>query len=164
MKKSRINNFYDHRLVETKQKRLYVSNMFDIVYNFFNEKAHNKTPTKFILFSGHDTTIVNVLVNILAKSYLEHKAYEAMEKSDNYYFLVPPLASSVLFEIVEVEGEDQLFARVVYNGKEIKEGFIKNVKYYEDLDLLDFNDFRNLIFSRIEKDYKNLTGCINVQR
>jgi len=36
MKKSRINNFYDHRLVETKQKRLYVSNMFDIVYNFFN--------------------------------------------------------------------------------------------------------------------------------
>ena len=156
IKKNRLNYFYSHRLEETDSKKLYVSRMFQLITNFFNNKIHNRTYEKMLVFSGHDDNIASVLANLLDKQHLLDLIYNGIKDRKDYYFVVPPLASSILIELIEVIGSKKHYIRLIYNGDEITENFIKKVNYDDELGLLDFSDFIQLLESRILVDYKTL--------
>ena len=156
IKKNRLNYFYSHRLEETDSKKLYVSRMFQLITDFFNNKIHNRTYEKMLVFSGHDDNIASVLANLLDKQHLLDLIYNGIKDRKDYYFVVPPLASSILIELIEVIGSKKHYIRLIYNGDEITENFIKKVNYDDELGLLDFSDFIQLLESRILVDYKTL--------
>ena len=155
--KAILNRLYGYRLEETKYKKLLASHMLDVLSTFFRQKTVDpNSEKKFILLSGHDSNIINVFVNIFSVDFLTKKILNSVNDKKDKAFLVPPLASSLLFELIQVNGDNDYWVRVVYNGESITDGFISNVKNYGKYYLISFKDFINLLRSRIDTSYKKM--------
>jgi hypothetical protein len=156
--KAMLNRLYGYRLRESQGKKLLASNMLDILSNFFGPKIPYPTGSLFIM-SGHDSNIINVLANILDREFLENKIQSALTNKADKNFLIPPLASSLIFELVQVGKDPKLWVRVVYNGEAIKDGFARAIRRKEKHEeFLDFEDFNKLLKERVDTDYK-LMNC-----
>jgi hypothetical protein len=104
---------------------------------------------KLLIFSGHDFTLMNVISNLFSSVTLKEKIYSSLNKKEDYLFLLPPLASSFIIELIEVKDNPKKYLRAIYNGEEIKENFAMNIEYDRKLGLLDFEQFKSLLLSRI---------------
>jgi hypothetical protein len=156
IKKNRLNYFYNHRLEESESKKLYVSKMFSLIKQFFKEKIGKLSKKDMLVFSGHDNNIADVLSNILDTQFLRDIIFKAPNSRKDYYFVVPPLASSILIELLELKTTNQNFIRVYYNGEEISRHFAHQVSYDDDLKVLSYNDFEQLLDSRISDELDSL--------
>jgi hypothetical protein len=154
--KSVLNKFWSYRLEESKEKKLLSSNIFETLFNFFQSKSKNSTKINYYLLSGFDNTIADVIGNILNPEYLRKLIHQAVDDDDLFTFLVPPVASSLLFELLQDNNNHRnLYVRIIYNGKIISGEFLKPIKLFNK-ELIELNEFMDLIHSRIEKDYDDL--------
>ena len=149
-----LNKFYNIRLKDTVKLRLMVSNIFDTLSNFFVNRINNKTIKRFYLLSGFDNTIADIISNLLSPDYLKEKIYEAVNNIDTFNFLVPPVASSVIFELLKDE-RNLNYVRIIYNGKVVNGKFLKPLNVVDN-EFIEFDGFINLVKSRIVKDYDEL--------
>ena len=161
MKKHILKRWYGSRLVDTPALKQVTSYIFKEIHKLFSRKVTNKEQRKMIIFTGHDTNIVNTLTNLLDHSYLKKKILNSLTNDKYYKFLVPPLASSIIFELHKMKGKKEYFIKVLYNGEEINKNFIRPVKVKNNR--LDYDDFMALLFSRIIKGTKNLICGKGVQ-
>ena len=154
--KAILNRLYGYRINESIPKKLLASHLILLISDFLRNRYQNKISDKLLVLSGHDSNIINLLVNILDKEYLSKKIINSVTSLDDRNFLIPPLASSLLFELIQVKGNDKLWIRIVYNGENITEGFALEVKKLGKYDLLDYNDFNQLLKSRIHDEFENM--------
>jgi len=126
--------------------------------NKWYRRIRNKTNEKMVIFSGHDTNLVNFISNILHPDYLKMKINKSLTNLKDYTFLVPPLASSIVIELHESKKEkNKYFINLIYNGEQInKIRFRKNVKLIKENGLLDYDNFKDLMNSRVDLTYNNL--------
>ena len=131
-----------------------------MILNLFRRRIQGKALEKMLIFVSHDHNIINFISNLFSSSFLKKKIYSSLDNKDDLEFLLPPLASSLLIELIAVEGEKDYFIRLLYNGVELKSQFGMDVEFYPNLGLLSYNDFRKLMLSQIDFSYKTL-DCRN---
>ena len=160
-----LNKWYSSRLKDNKKLKLEISELFSTVLSHFktaissqrNSFLKSKKYTKYIVYSAHDSAIVSILANILNESELQELLYNAVNNKRDYEFLVPPYASHVLFELHKDDDDNAYYVKIIYNGKEVKHKLKENVRSSNEGDGIDYNEFKKLIGSRIDKDYKKLS-------
>jgi len=156
MKKQVLNKLYQVRLSESPQKKLFSSHLLMKLITFFNEIREKKTKTKLMVLTAFDTNIVDLISNLFDTNFLRKSIPEALHDQNLYRFLAPPLASSVIFELVQIENDSNYYIRIIYNGKEINSNLAKPVRHSPTYDYLDYNDLSNLIQSRIDSNYEKV--------
>ncbi len=154
MKKSMLNKYYNQRLINNDINKFSVSKMFREVITLFESAIAGKNKVKFVIFSGHDDNIMNILSNLLDKNYLRKKIYNSVVDEEDYKFLVPRLAASILIELIEEKGK--FYIRILYNGERIDSNFATTVRYNQNLELLNYADITKLIRSRIDNNVDKL--------
>ena len=109
--------------------------------------------------------LVNIFVNLFCREKLLEMISELDTNEDNYDFLQPSFASHLIFEVhnlkrtnefLRVSQTGKKFIRVLYNGKIIRKGFDKQIKYDEELDGIPLSNFKTFFLSRIDQNYKKL--------
>jgi len=160
MKKSMLNKYYNQRLINNDINKFSVSKMFREVISLFESAISGKNKVKFVIFSGHDDNIMNILSNLLDKNYLRKKIYNSLVDEEDYNFLVPRLAASILIELIQEKGK--YYIRILYNGERIDSNFAFPVKYNKSLGLLDYSNIIKLIRSRIENNVDKLQCSIGL--
>ena len=156
LKKGMLNRFYKNKFEDSVNKKLLSSRMFHMILNLFRRRIQGKALEKMLIFVSHDHNIINFISNLFSSSFLKKKIYSSLDNKDDLEFLLPPLASSLLIELIAVEGEKDYFIRLLYNGVELKSQFGMDVEYYPNLGLLSYNDFRKLMLSQIDFSFKTL--------
>jgi len=155
-----LNKFYFVRITDSPQKVLLSSKIFQTLLDFFNAIIQGKTKKKLMILSGFDRNISDVLSNLFDLSFLKDMMTTALHDHAAYKFLIPPLASSMLFELVRDEDNNH-YIRFIYNGKEVPIGhFNMVVNYNKDVGAFDYKDFEKLVASRIDKRFKDVK-CSN---
>jgi len=166
MKKLCLEDWYDVRLVENCAFKLINSPMF---YNFIihldtlvDNYNQGNTKFKYLLLSGHDTNIVNVISTIINKDIL----LKMLDSFEKYYdFLQPPYASSFIIELHASESQDsdhflnptkKFFIRILYNGNILREELSQELKYDHSTDGIDYKIFREFLLNKIDMNYKYL--------
>ena len=150
MKQQILNRWYRPRLIDTPALKYTSSYIFKAIHTLFSNKvANKKEKRKMIIFTGHDTNLVNALTNLLNPVYMRKRILKADTNQADYEFCVPPLASNILFELHKKKGKNDHFIKIIYNGLEINSNFIKPIKLNNKQ--LDYNDFMALIKSRLIK-------------
>jgi hypothetical protein len=153
-----VDKWYSYSLNKINEQylKISVSKLFEDISNFFEKKSFNMETKKMILYSGHDTNLINIISNLINHEYLEKLAQDYIENKNekSFYFLVPQFASNILFELHKIN--KKYYIRLIYNGKTLKENFISSeVKYIEDKGI-ELQSFLNMLKERINPDYKNL--------
>jgi len=87
-------------LDDSKEKKLFVSKILNKIKVYFTNKINNKTNKKMIILSGFDNNIIDIIVNLFNTDAIRGKINEALHDEKIYNFLIPPLASSFLFELI----------------------------------------------------------------
>ena len=149
---------YGFRYVDSKGEKLLASGLFDTFLGYFEKRIKKiENDPKFILISAHDTTIMQLISNLLDREYLHQKILSSETSVDAYKFLIPPFASSFVFEVHEDDNNtDNYFVRIIYNGEELKTGLHKDMVYNQALQGFEYNSFKKYLQSRIDNDYKTL--------
>jgi hypothetical protein len=166
MKKIKIEEWYSYRLVENWAFKLINSPTYDtLLYHldlFEKGKEGANGKLKFLLLSGHDTNIVNILATVIKKERLMDML---MNVEKFYDFLQPPYASSFIIEIHTQLSEDEMhflnaknsyFIRILYNGDTLREELHEELIYNHSKDGIDYNSFRKFLESKIDPTYKYL--------
>jgi hypothetical protein len=156
IKKFRLNYFYSKHLKDSSYKKLLVSGFFDKIANYFQDRINGKNNLKYLMFSAHDYNLIDILSNLFSVDFLKEKIFDSLDNQADFTFLFPPLASSILIELIEVNGEKNKFVRIIYNGVEINKGFSSQVDTNIKYGLLNFDQFESLLLSRIDYSYKSL--------
>jgi len=153
-----IQRLYGFRYVDSKGEKLLASGLFDTFLGYFEKRIKKiENDPKFILISAHDTTIMQLISNLLDREYLHQKILSSETSVDAYKFLIPPFASSFVFELHEDDNNtDNYFVRIIYNGEELKTGLHKDMVYNQALQGFEYNSFKKYLQSRIDNDYKTL--------
>jgi len=154
MKKQILNRWYEPRLIDSPSLKYSTSYIFNKMHKLFTLKSKNLGRRKMIIFTGHDTNIVNALTNLLSPKYLLSRIKKAPKDRKDYKFLVPPLASNLLFELYKKNLKNEFYVKILYNGEYINENFIKKLRVKKNK--INFFDFMRLINSRILPDTKQL--------
>ena len=168
MRKLVLNKWYSTRMSDnSKYLKIGVSGLFDVIISKF-ERAKRRVGflkevnTIYTVYSAHDTTLVNILANVIEKERIKAEVVKAVKDDKVFEFLVPPFASNILFELhCDDNDTSTLYVRVVYNGKILKE----SIKGINDKDIKDngnipYDMFIKLLKSCIDYDYKNLDCSI----
>jgi len=128
IKKATINKFYKDKLNNTKWVILLASGFFEDLLTKFDNVLNKSTGKSFSLYSGHDSNLVSILVNLLDHNKIEKRLINSLNSSnDDWSFFIPPFASNILFELSS-ENKD-IFIKIIYNGKEIDQDFIDGLVY-----------------------------------
>ena len=162
MRKMVLNKWYSTRTKETKFLKLGVSGIFDKILSIF-ESAKKKTSflkkdsSIFTVYSTHDTTLVNILSNLIDTEILKKQVLKALNDDKIFNFLVPPFASSIIFELHSDDSkENKFYVKIYYNGELLE----KNIKGVKDSEIkegkIPYNKFLNLFKNSIDYDYKKL--------
>ena len=152
-----LNKWYQTRVKDSTEMKLGVSAQFQEIINFFEKIIANKTKEKMLILSGHDTNLVNFIANVLDPVFLRKMIDNSIKNRDDYSFLVPPLASSILLELHKSNKNGKYLINIVFNGKSINViKFRTKVKYFKEMNAVDYDDFKNLLKSRIDSSYKKL--------
>jgi hypothetical protein len=148
--------FYEKILDDSKCKRIMSSPILDKIRDYSMEKI--TTPSKkdnLIVFSGHDTTIANLLSRILDPDYLMKAVKDAVKDKKLFDFICPPFSSSMFFE-VRKDKKGTLFVRIIYNGEQIKKNLVKQLLYNEELGGFDLKHINEFLGDAIDLDYKKM--------
>jgi len=157
LEKYLLNKWYQSRIEDSSELKLGVSAYFKAITRFFDKIIEGQSRKKMMILSGHDTNIVNFLSNILHPELLRKKINDALLNKDDFTFLVPPLASSILLELYKSDESGKLFIKIIYNGEEIKQAQLRIPVSYSTADeAYDYSDFKKLLKSRIKKSYRKL--------
>jgi hypothetical protein len=154
LRKGQINKMYMKRMDESNLGRLIISPLFFEFRKYLTK--FGKDDLKFILFSGHDTNIADILVNIMDKEFIR-KNFKT--EDENFNFIMPPFASTMLFELhtnLKNNLKSQKFVRILYNGETIKTGFNKMIKYDDSLDGIPLKNFIYFLSAYIDPGFNNL--------
>ena len=162
MRKMVLNKWYSTRTKETKFLKLGVSGIFDKILSIF-ESAKKKTSflkkdsSIFTVYSTHDTTLVNILSNLIDTEILKKQVLKALNDDKIFNFLVPPFASSIIFELHSDDSkENEFYVKIYYNGELLE----KNIKGVKDSEIkegkIPYNKFLKLFKNSIDYDYKKL--------
>jgi hypothetical protein len=136
LKKISLDKWYSHRLNESYKSftRAAVSGFFEYLQTYLSERYYNPKAEerKIIIFSGHDTNIVDIFVNLLDHEYLKSRIKDALRENGEkaFDFLVPLFNSILLFELHEIDNSP--YVRIIYNDKEIKGNIFMAKNIYED--------------------------------
>lgn len=154
MIKAVLNKWYSPRILESQSKRISVSGLFKNMIKYYNATLNNTesnvTNTRFVMFSGHDGSIIDLLCNFIKMDILEYRLQNFEKYSD---FLFPPIASNFVIELY-ANNLNEKYIKFLYNGEYITELTI--LKYNNRLNGIKFEDFRDFIISRIDKAYDNI--------
>lgn len=128
LKKFQMEKWYNKKLGNYSPyfRRIAAPYMKEVLASF--EKIDGKATQHFSrLYSGHDTMIVYILVNLLRNDVLYDKIKPVCEAttreqkldilSDGWKYVLVPYASSIIFELYEKNGGK--YVRFLYNGKDI---------------------------------------------
>ena len=90
-----LDKWYKGRLQESRGMNLITSAIFQEILNYLNDFIY-KNRTKYVLYSGHDGNIINMLTTLFDHNFLFQKFYDL----DRYFqFLQPHFASSFIIEL-----------------------------------------------------------------
>jgi len=166
IRKKVLDKWYAPRLNvnSTKLNKISISAFLDVIINNFENLKNNMTnEPKMQLFFGHDTNIVNLLVNLFSKEILMNKVKNSVKNLTDFHFVVPKFASNFLFELHhEKEKGNLYYVRVLYNGELIQEK-IDNIEFNNDLGGYPLDIFISEIKKKIDYDYKYL-NCVNIHK
>jgi hypothetical protein len=116
---------YSNRLEKSKFLNMAVSNFFGILKDHFNDvmkffpedkkKKDDKTIyRKMMVYSGHDTNLVNIIATLINKIELKERINKALDDPIVYKSLVPEFASHLFFELHKVKKSFEI--HVKFNG------------------------------------------------
>lgn len=152
-----INSRYETRIKDSKELKLASSAQIIEIIDFFEKRIANKNKEKLLIMSGHATNLVNFISNIIDPVLLRKLIDNSLKNIRDFKFLIPPLASSLILELHRSKKDGKYLINIVFNGESINIiKFRTNVKFYKDVNGLDYNDFLALLKSRVEKSYKFL--------
>ena len=169
MRKLVLNKWYSTRIIDnSKYLKIGVSGLFDAIISKFESAKRRvgflkEVNTVYTVYSAHDTTLVNILANVIEKERIKAEVVKAIKDDKVFEFLVPPFASNIIFELhCDDKDNSTFYVRIVYNGKVLKES-IKGIK---DKDIkengnIPYDMFMKLLKSCIDYDYKNLECSID---
>ena len=146
---------YSYRIEDSKYLRMLSSEIFIEILNYFEKIIYNPLQYKMIVFTAHDSNLMNLLSNLLKSEVIEDYVNKAVE--DQYYFdfLFPPYASTILFELYKTNN-NEFIVNINYNGKLLN----KDLKYINNDKIINgdikYNDFKFMLENLICKDYKKL--------
>ena len=173
MKKIQIEEWYSIRLVENWALKLINSPIYDNLlihldaYVKRQERENHKL--KYLLLSGHDTSIVNIISTLFRKE----KLMEMIADYEKYYdVLQPPYASSFIIEVHSKSNSDfnsnksklnlnnqkhSFYVRIIYNGNILERDTLhEDLTYDQELKGIDYENFRKFLIKKIDKNYKYL--------
>lgn len=154
MRKSFLQMFYGDFILESRCNKINVSGIFDKILYISDGKLKGSSLDLFTL-SGHDTTITAVLRNILDVDHLKKLLQKGVKDQKIYEFLIPGFASSMFFELRK-SPHGIIFMRIIYNGKILKEGLHKDLKYDEDFGGIEYKMFKKYLLSIIDTGFRKL--------
>ena len=162
IKKMNINNWYNARIRDSKLLKLGPSAFFNLIKRTFNRaiinntlQKNDKSFPKYTVFSFHDRAIINLISNILNEKDLQQMIANSINNSNYYNFLVPPFASSLLFELHYSQQKQNYYVLRIYNGKVINYP-LRNCKQIGTDGKIPIEVFQQFLGNRIDKDYKHL--------
>lgn len=133
-----INHFYSKKLNESIEKRLlFTELMRDIIVNLKSMIENNNYSIN--LYSGHDTTLVNMIVNLLDVNKIRPLLEKSVDGNNDelYNSFIPPFASNIILEVTKKitssvssnSSNTNYYLRMFYNNKEVKENWISEIEY-----------------------------------
>lgn len=163
LKKIQVEKWYSGRVEDSKALRLEVSGFFNEFLEYLDKFSRRKEDEfqklKYVIYSGHDSSIISLIANFLSKEKLL-SLFKDLKSS--YNFLQPGFASHFNLELHYKDSKsyflsgEKLYIRIVYNGNVVREGFRDELPYDTELDGINYEDFRNYLSSRIDESYTNL--------
>jgi hypothetical protein len=153
-----INNF-DNFIYHCRPFKKFIKEKITLKEKFF--KSTKDDCLKMMVFSGRDTSLVDIISNLLEDEYInnmiENNTYEENNVSMN--FLIPKFASSFLFELHYDERLFKYYVKLNYNGQETLRNFKKvqgKKVNYDDEKGISYEDFKALLLSRINVQYNEM--------
>ena len=146
---------YSYRIEDSKYLRMLSSEIFIEILNYFEKIIYNPLQYKMIVFTAHDSNLMNLLSNLLKSEVIEDYVNKAVD--DQYYFdfLFPPYASTILFELYKTNN-NEFIVNINYNGKLLD----RDLKYVSNDKIINgdikYSDFKFMLENLICKDYKKL--------
>jgi hypothetical protein len=156
IKKVSLDKWYSYRLREENKATIETvfSTFFENLKNYLVQRSKGSVKTRLTIFSGHDTNIVDTLVNLIDRDYLIKLINMAANGNDEVFnFLVPPFNSNILFELYEYDGKH--YVRMIYNGMELKDHFAVKTIYVKDKGI-ELDGFISLLNAKIHINHKSL--------
>lgn len=157
IKKSTLNKWYNIRQTDSKYLNIANSYFYQNMLSHFekveqnnNNNNNNNNYKKLLVFSGHDTNIVNLISSLIDKETLKHKILKALDDETEYKSIIPEFASSLFFELhvdFDTNQKEVYYVNVNFNGKSILQ--------------MDLHYFKQMIFDKIDNQYLNL-NCDNL--
>lgn len=114
--------YYTH-FGTAQQKRLLNAPFFNELADLLENKINNNTKRKFVLFSAHDMTILQVFAGLNLSNYeCIYNAWKNNKKNESETCILdfPSYASHLLFELRENEITNKYYIDLLYNEKIIK--------------------------------------------
>lgn len=157
--KTIINNF-DNFIYHCRPFKKFIKEKIQLHEKFF--KYTKDDCAKMMIFSGRDTSLVDIISNLIEDEYInnliDNNTFE--ENTSAMDFLIPKFASSFIFELHYDEKFYKYYVKILYNGEEnvrnFKKIFNKNIIYDHEKGL-NYEDFKNLLMSRINLEYLKLS-------
>ena len=146
---------YSYRIEDSKYLRMLSSEIFIEILNYFENIIYNPLQYKMIVFTAHDSNLMNLLSNLLKNEKIEEFVFKAVEDQFYFDFLFPPYASTILFELYKTNN-NEFVVNINYNGKLLD----RDLKYINNDKInngdIKYSDFKFMLENLICKDYKKL--------
>jgi len=155
VKKVLLNKFYGKN--DLQLNKFGVSALYtEIIRKFqsdFSKKTFLRPDNKiYTVYSAHDSNIVRIIKSLFNEEFIEKKIFESLENNEVFDFIIPPYASSFIFELHEKDNNSkEHYVQIYYNGKLIKENLKKIKNEYNGE--IPFDEFKKLLENSIDKDY-----------
>lgn len=160
IKKKKLNKWYsalfdDEKLIKIEGSS-FLKNLLKIFDKAINNQKFLKTDNnkKFTVFSAHDKNIINFISNFLDKDYIKELIDKSLEDDETFYFLITTFASNLIFELHK-DNNNKYYIKIYYNGKILDKKIKDGIKADKE-GKISYEDFKKLIKSRIDNDYKKL--------
>ena len=154
IKMQMVNKKYSFRVRDSKYLRILTSEIFQMILNKFEASIYDEQERKLFVYFTHDSTFMNLFGNLIVNDKLKEYTLKAINDKDYYDFIMPPYASTILFELYR--RNNGYFVIINYNGKLIE----KDLKYIDNNKItngeIQYNNFQFMLTQLIEKDYRKL--------
>jgi len=153
-----INNF-DNIIYHCRPFKKFIKDKIPAGEKFFEQSKDDCI--KMMIFSGRDTSLVDIISNLLDEEYV-NDLIDNNNSDDNDYalnYLIPKFASSFIFELHFDEKQFKYYVKILYNGEEniqrFRKVFGKSVDYLPQKGIL-YEDFKALLNSRINSEIQEM--------
>jgi hypothetical protein len=152
LRKAQIGKMYSKRAQENDVSKLIISPFYDKIKQYLEMFVNSENKLKFVLFSGHDTNLMDMWVSLFDRDYLMSRL---KIDDDNYFFIMPKFASSLVFELHSLGGnlKSEKFVRVVFNGEVLSEGFKSELEFDRKYKAISFSKFLKFVTNTIDYSY-----------